>query len=202
MRNACCAMILVGGTFGQAANEALAQHLGGLVLEATNVVSPQNPQTTIEIWAWFVPIPNQAEFFGRAWFDLHAGDGEFVDVQSPFPYPWGVNWGYNPPVFTGSSILNVDIINSYFYPVPDNPILIGAVQWTTSDFKPRSVDVFTETTEFLTWHNVSPFHIPGVYMFKPGEVREGQAMIQVIPAPTSCLSVGLVFTIWSRRRRS
>jgi hypothetical protein len=53
---------------------------GGWLIESSNIVSPSQPTTTIEVWAWFED-PLQRLAFSGGNFDVHASQGEVFNPQ-------------------------------------------------------------------------------------------------------------------------
>lgn len=171
-----------------------AQILGGLTLNPTAVVSPQNPRIDVEIWAWFDYIPGQAEYFGFVEFDLHAADPNWWSIRDgPLAGQGGgilLPW----PVPAGLSMLDVRIGNNIyfpplFFPVPSNPILIAVAEWETTDFTPRTVEVSTDVELFRTLYST----VGGAYTFPPEAISNGHAQIKVIPAPAPFLALACLF---------
>lgn len=165
---------------------------------ASNVVSPEQPSATIEVWAAFDP---SMYAFAKARFDLFAspGSGGFSDpvlrVQGPGDYEGDI-----PP--EGDSVTNVAPYqfvwdNGGPYADPSNPILIWSVTWSTSDFQPRTVALTTKTSEYylyLDWYGLMDDSLEGFV--------EGSGAIQVVPSPASAVVLFAAPCMWLRRLRT
>ncbi len=170
---------------------------GGFTLVSSNTVSPTNPTTVVELWAWFNFVPTQAEIFGVARTNIEASDGDWSSAS--YTLQQGPHLG---PMISGSFILDIHTGQLHFPPAgifakPDNPILIMTAEWTTIDFTPRLVDLTTfGTDKFWIYQNQqgsSTLQLP------PSSIFEGSGVIQVVPAP----SAGLIMAcgVLARRRR-
>ena len=170
-------------------------------------VSPQNPTTTVRVSAYF---PRQLWGYSQGFFDLVGDDvsGEFSDFFLPAPL------GPHPPGIHGCVWLLVgSTMNGAVYDVltgqltvvgciadPTNPLPVFEAQWTTSDFTPRTVELFTSNTQrFSVYvdHNGSAIDLVARNQF-----RHGSAVIQVIPtASAAALLLSPSGAVMLRRRR-
>lgn len=174
---------------------ALAQTNGTFVLTSSNTVSPSSPITTVGIWATLLDPGAQFVFWG-ADYDLTAGDGAFSNPVNMLIGP-----GSSTGVIAGNVISGA--INGQFHLPPtfpgllDNPILLAAYDWTTTDFTPRAVDLHTSNTNiFLVF---SPVTGEIVALF-PDEFKPGSGVINIVPAPAAWFALALPLVAGRRRR--
>ena len=175
---------------------ALGQFDATYLLVSSNTVTPSSPTTTIEIWAMWDDLFNEF-MFGAANYDLTAGDGVFSNPVNVLNGPGSSTGVISGNVITGG-------VNLQFWPGPfgnpnrDNPILLAAYDWTTSDFSPRAVDLQTSNTSVF---NVADLNTGGIVELYPHEFSPGSGVINVVPAPAAWVVLALPLVAAARRRR-
>lgn len=126
---------------------------GGWTIQVSNAVSPAQPSTTVEVYAHFHPIFGLADLFAAGDFSITADEGEWSDpvpVLNHFPATTG-------GVVSGSSVLGA-VVGQYYWPTSGignwaNPILVWRGTWSTSEFIPRGVGLWThDTTAFQVYN--------------------------------------------------
>ena len=165
-------------------------------------VSPSNPQAKVAVSVAFTPVTTSTAV-AQATFSL--GSDDTLGAFSALNYGAGLT-GYCPggPVGTPSTSGGVSGVSIYQLNVlgcqanPANPIEIWTSTWATSNFEPRSVQLKTELSSVSLYsdHGQSG---PNIF-FSIGEVVNGSAIIQVIPAP-GALALLFTSTALTRRRR-
>lgn len=164
-------------------------------IRVSNVVSPGTPSTTVEVYAVWDSDAYYA-FNNATWNLTGDGTGAFSGPASAFTDPGQV--GGTP---TGGDVLGITTGQLHMpmggiFADTSNPIRIWSATWSTTDFTPRTVDLFTETDLYnlfsddtgASW-NVTP------------TVFEAEGQIRVIPAPASLALLGLGGLAALRRRR-
>lgn len=174
---------------------ALSQTLsGGWEISVSNVVSPTNPSATIEVRAFFDPVPGVADLFAAGDFDLVAAEGQF---SLPHLHLTGPNQSVGTLI--GPAVMDAAVHQLHFPPSilgkTSNPILVWSATWTTGDFAPRLVPVTTLDTNLFAVYALQTGTSSSVPL---ANITHGQAVIQVIPAPAS---VVLLLPLMGRRRR-
>ncbi len=164
--------------------------IGGWLIEVIGEpVSPSNPSTTVRVSAHF---PQHLFGFYGANFRLVGSDtiATFTDIVLPAPL------GPRPPGGYGCFGLFVEggipggVERVRFFqegivgciPHKANPLAVFEATWTTSDFRPRVVELETQNTPvFAVWvdHNGN-----SIDLVSRNQFRHGSAVIQVIPAPS------------------
>ena len=174
---------------------------GGWLIESSNVVSPSQPTTTVEVWAWFDDPTGERNAFGRGDFDFIAADGEFSNPQM---YLW-TSPGFSAGTPMGNSVRGVFVGQLWGFvgltANMQNPILVWSVDWTTGDFTPRTVSLDTRnTTTFQIGTNSTQIGMNLLELYPKG-FTPGTGVIRVVPSPAiaTLLVVGAVML---RRRRS
>ena len=178
---------------------ALAQFDGTYLLVSSNTVTPTTPITTIEIWAIWT-IPSVEWVFGSGDYDLTAIDGVF---SNPFNVLNGP--GSSTGIIAGNAISGA--LNGQLHIPPlglfgsrDNPILLATYDWTTTDFRPRTVSLDTSNTSAFIVHEwLIPN--PGPWNLFPWEFTPGSGVIIVIPVPAAWVVLALPLVAAARRRR-
>ena len=177
---------------------ALAQTDGTYLLVSSNTVSPATPTTTIEVWAAFVD-PRGEWIFAGGDYDLTAGDGVFSNPGIVLNGPGNTAGVITGNVISGAIIGQLVFFPPGFFPMNwDNPILLATYDWTTTDFRARSVDLHTSNTSiFIVF---SPFTGEHVQLY-PHEFTPGSGVINVVPAPAAWVVLALPLVAATRRRR-
>ncbi len=174
---------------------ALAQTNGTYLLTSSNTVSPGSPTTTIAIWAAW-DDPGTLFHFGGAGYDLTAGEGEFSNAVNVLSGP-----GSRTGVIAGNVITGA--VNGQFFlggppnPNANNPILVATYDWTTADFRPRAIDLFTSNTQHFIVVSTQTLHQVNLF---PQEFMAGSGVINVVPAPVVWLAIALPLVAGRRRR--
>ncbi len=180
-------LALAGSALGQSFN---------FELVVSNIVSPEQPSATVEVWAAFSPA---LYAFAKARFDLlaSADEGGFSDpvlhLQGPGDY-----LGDIAP--DGDSVLKVAPMQFYWpnggpYGDTSNPILVWSVTWSTSEFDPRTVSLVTLTSEYYVYKE------SGHWDDYIDTFVEGEGSIQVVPGAGTPAVLGLAALAGLRRRR-
>ena len=182
------------------AGGALAQTNGTFLLTSSNTVSPNSPTTRIGIWAAW-DDPTKQYMFGGGNYDLTAGDGEFSNPIDIMLGPNSSTGVINGNVITGGVNGQIWIIPGCgFFGCPTNsPSLIALYDWTTTDFTPRTVGLFTSNTSLFTM--INGWSGQRIELF-PNEFTPGLGGITVVPAPAAWFVLALPLAAATRRRRS
>jgi hypothetical protein len=195
------AMGLFGTAFGVLLPGLLATSALGQTntfdIVVSNVVGPEQPSATVEVWAAFDP---NAYAFCRAAFNVTA-DADPGAFSAPEGMLKGPGSKDGEVVADGDSVLDIMDWQWACHPIyadTANPMLIWRATWSTADFSPRSIGLDTGTLVY----DLYPWgHCEGESFLD--EFIEGSGLIQVVPAPASAalLLVGPLGTIALRRRR-
>jgi hypothetical protein len=159
-----------------------------------NEVNPDQPQTSIEVWATFDPVYH-AFFRGAFTLSTEVDPGRFLDQR--FPEPFYGEEGYVPP--GGDSVTGIwaeQFVWVGYEGNTSNPVHIWSCSWTTDDFTPRRLQLDLLATQF--WVYLDPLGQGLQVEFVP----DALGYINVIPAPPA--GAALVFgtaALASRRRR-
>lgn len=170
---------------------------GGFLLTSSNTVSPSNPSTTVELWAWFDYIPGRAEMFAGTETNIRADEGMWSNVTYQFPI-------IPPPgVIVGTQVINLVASQLHAPPLgiyanPANPILLFTMDWSTTTFDTRTVPIETfDTQVFAVYINQQ-----GAWALLPqSSIFEGSAVIKVVPAPGALAPFAIAGMAAVRRRR-
>ena len=181
-----------------AVSTAAAQQ-GGWLIESSNTVTPSNPTTTVEVWAWY-DNPQGRLAFAYGNFDLVAGDGLFSNARVHLNQ---ANPSATPGVVNGSIVEGALVGQAFgilgLYANEDNPILVWSAHWTTTDFTPRIVSLNTRnTTDF----RVAEILNGAQTQLYPQGFAPGTGMIEVVPSPASAMPLVVVGAMMLRRRRA
>ncbi|MCH9057982.1 MAG: hypothetical protein IIB55_05055 [Planctomycetes bacterium] len=181
---------------------AAAAQQGGWLIESSNVVSPSKPTTTVEVWAWFDDPTGERNAFGRGDFDFIAADGEFSNPQM---YLW-TSPGFSAGTPMGNSVRGVFVGQLWGFvglsANMQNPILVWSVDWTTTDFTPRTVSLDTRnTTTFEIGTNGGHALTMNLLELYPQGFTPGTGVIRVVPSPASATLLVLGAVMLRRRRR-
>ena len=182
------------------AGGALAQTNGTYLLTSSNTVSLSSPTTTISIWAAW-DDPARQYFFGAADYDLTASEGMFSNPVNVLNGPLSSTGVIAGNVISGAR--NGQIWLPPLLPLPPamlfNPMLLATYQWTTTEFRPRSVDLHTGGSTTFIVGDVNTR--TGVEMY-PHDFSPGSAVINVVPAPVAWVVLALPLVACTRRRRA
>jgi len=183
-----------------AAGTVCAQSNPAYVIEVSNPVSPTSPTTTLSVYAaWDQPAPGDF-VFGAGGYDLAADDGLFTGIE---PILGLCNNNAGCGQIRGNRIdgmvtgqLHIPPLN--IFGNPDNPIHLFNIEWTATNFTPRTVGVVTENTSHF---NLVPG--PGGKSINLASMlTPGAASIVVTPAPGVFVVVGAGAVFAVSRRRS
>lgn len=174
--------------------------LNTFIFEISNAISPEQPSASITLWAAFNPdFPKWFAFgetrtevlteFDRGWFS------DPVVILDP--------WGFSKPGEVspdGDRVSGIYAMQIYLpfsiYPDESNPILLWSATWTTDDFTPRQVGLFTESESFALWSAEGGLHDQfGI------DFAEGSGVIEVVPAPGAASALTGLGAWMSRRKR-
>ena len=168
------------------------------LVEVLGSVSPTSPSVTVRISASWEPHPNYL-WFDNGRFDFESGEsGVFTDSRLLPVYTRGILApGARPGVISDNRVVDV-FVHQFFmphvslFPLPDNPLAVWEVTWTTQDFTPRWVPIRTAGVQWLTLFGDSPPY---------PKYQPSSAFIRVVPAPATIAFMlgGLMFA--ARRRR-
>ena len=172
---------------------------GGWFIESSNIVTPSQPTTTIEVWAWF-DDPNRRLAFAQGNFDLRSQEGEFTD---PRVAPAGrYSFGGTAGQAQGNLVTGVDVFQLWgflgLFPNEANPFMIWSVDWTTTDFTPRQVSLETESTSSFM---VGLIQTGERTQWYPQQFVPGTGMIEVVPSLASAMPLVVLGAMVLRRRR-
>lgn len=166
--------------------------------DVSNVVTPINPSTTVEVWAHF--DPGYYAFAGAQWDVTASADvGGFSDAFSILN-TYGTSDGNISQ--DGDFIAHI-IAGQLQFPLGNyfadttNPILVWKATWSTDFFKPRSVNISTATQKCFLYLDDSGLSND----FYDDAFQEAIGSIQVVPAPAAGALLG-VLALTVRRRRA
>ena len=162
------------------------------------IFTPVNPVITVELWAWFDPMP-EADLFASANFDIVATDSQWISSTVHLAGPGSSQGsGLGSPVLTGMSATQLHDPAAGIFGSPDNPIHLWTGRWATTDFTYRIVDVVTfGTVDF------SVFDQQGNAMqLMPGNFVPGHIWFEEVPAPASAVCLSGFLWLTMRRRRA
>lgn len=164
-------------------------------IRVSNVVSPSQPSTTVEVYAEWDSDLFYA--FAAAEWNLRGDtSGDFSGPASAFTDPGQA--GGTPGA---GDVMNI-VTGQLHFPSggfdadTNDPILIWSGTWSTTDFTARFVDLTTETDRYNLYLDSI-----GTSSDVTSTVLEAAGQIQVIPAPASLALVGLGGLAALRRRR-
>ena len=154
-------------------------------------VSPTNPTTTIRLTA---QMPPETYALATTQCDLFADDGEWSSLR------YLTIWSNRLGNINGSTVTDIFFFQFNLDPwpvptIPNNPIALWEGVWSTTDFRPRSVDVVTSTSIF------DIFLVPNVPQRESRlhVLTEGRGSIVIVPSPATATM--LVFAAMMVRRR-
>jgi hypothetical protein len=164
------------------------------------VVSPEHPEATVRLLAWFQGSHNMhpIAFLGGDG-DVLADEGMWTDARlldvhvPPTPPPSGTSAG----TIVGDRV-ELFILGQIHYPPAiqanrDNPIALWEGTWTTGDFTPRDVGIRTANTDRYNWYYTGPTP------WFPAE--HGSASVAVVPTPGAAAALALAGAMSGRRGR-
>lgn len=168
-----------------------------LFFTISNEVSPDQPSTTVTMWAAFDP---KWYAFGLSKPEVwSAGSGDFSSPQAIMKQKKYCDPGDVAPdgdSVTGTRLTQYQWLLGEFADTA-NPIELWSVAWTTDHFKPRSVPVWTRSSSFYIYVDAS-----GQWdNFYGPDFSEARGTIQVVPAPAGSLVIGVGVFVSARRRR-
>ena len=180
---------------------ALAQTNGTYLIQVSGTVSPASPTVSVEIWsAWDQPAPGDYSLYGGD-LDLVASEGAWSNPSFLITPNSG---GWSAGVASGSVISGVLVGQMVCGPIgcvtpnTSNPYPFISAEWTTTDFTPRSVQLFSEgTMNFVLGHST----LHALFHLYPGNFTPGSGVINVVPAPAAWLVLALPLAAAPRRRR-
>ena len=178
----------------------LAQTNGTYLIQVSGTVSPLSPTVSVEIWAaWDQPAAGAYYWYGGN-LDLVASEGEWsnpVMLLAPGP---GSNAG-TPMNSTITGIAVTQFVCGSFGCIPpntSNPYPLIRAEWTTTDFTPRSVQLFSEGTMHFV---LAESTLHRTFQLYPSNFTPGSGVINVVPAPAAWPLAGLLLVSPWRRRR-
>jgi len=197
MRHFASQIAVVSGSFGVSVT-ALAS-LNTFLFEVSNTVSPEQPVTTITLWAAFDPDPK--------WFAF--GEAR-IEVFSEFD-----RGGFSAPVVLlnplglsepgevspdGDRVDGIYAMQIYIPfsvdPLSGTPIPLWSITWTTNDFTSRQVDLGTQSESFKVYTTQGDLiELFGI------DFTEGAGVITVVPGPGPAALLAGVGTWTAHRRR-
>lgn len=167
--------------------------------DVSNIISPDQPTATVEVWASFNPGDYS---FAGADFDVRAGTdaGGFSDPQAVLA-TFGTSDGIvsqNGDRVTGVIAGQIQFPLGGYESDTSNPILVWKATWGTSHFSNRTVDLSTLTRRFAVYLDAdgnSKGYIGNGF-------QEGAGSITVVPAPGALTLVAATGLAAGRRRRA
>jgi hypothetical protein len=164
----------------------------------SNVVSPEQPSATVTLWAAFDP---QWYAFGLSHTEVwgapdpgNFSDPEALIFQKKYCDPGDV-------ALDGDSITGIRITQYHFLlgqlADPHNPLELWSATWTTDDFCPREVPIWTQSLDFWVYISDSG---EGKNFYGP-DFAEASGVIEVVPAPAGAVLLATAGVWTSRRRR-
>ena len=164
-------------------------------IRVSNVVSPGQPSTTVEVYAeWDADL--FYAFAAAEWSLRGDTTGDFSGPGSAFTDPGQVGGtpasGDVMDIITGQ----LQFPSGGFFADTSDPILIWSGTWSTTDFTTRTVDLTTDTGRYSLYLDDT-----GLSSDVTSTVIEAAGQIEVIPAPASLALVGLGGLVALRRRR-
>jgi hypothetical protein len=159
-------------------------------------LSPENPSTTVMLWASFAPSDWA---FAGADLDLHASEPgwEPGSPERRLVQPGQVPGEVTPDRRSITGIGVGQIYGTGFHPDPDNPIEVWRATFAITDFTPRRITLSTDTEQFFVYPQDLGFGSPT----EPRTPIDVEIPIQVIPAPAPLGLLGLAALAATRRRR-
>ncbi|GIW74711.1 MAG: hypothetical protein KatS3mg103_1233 [Phycisphaerales bacterium] len=189
------AVALAGAALGLASTAGATLTPNTYEIRVSNVVSPSQPSTTVEVYAqWDADV--YYAFAAAEWSLRGDATGSFSNPASAFTDPGQVD---GTPI--GGDVTGIITGQLHFPPGSifadtSDPILIWTGTWSTSDFTARLVELTTETTRYSLYLDDT-----GLSSDVTTTVLEALGEIQVVPAPASLALVGLGGLVALRRRR-
>lgn len=164
-------------------------------IRVSNVVSPSMTSTTVEVYAqWDADL--YYAFQDANWNLVGDTTGGFSGPASAFVAPGQVGGTPTAGDVMGIVTGQLHVPMGGVFADTSDPILIWTGTWSTTDFTPRIVDLFTETDEYRLFSDDT-----GAFWDVTPTVLEAAGQIQVIPAPASIALLGLGGLATLRRRR-
>lgn len=164
-------------------------------IRVSNVVSPSQPSTTVEVYAAWDSDLFYA-FAGNEWSLRGDTTGDFSGPASAFTDPGQIDGtpvgGDVTDIVTGQ----LQFPSAGIFADTSDPILIWSATWSTSDFTARFVDLNTETDRYQLYLDDT-----GLSSDVTTTVLEAAGRIEVIPAPASLALLALGGLTAIRRRR-
>lgn len=160
-----------------------------------NSISPANPAVRVTLKAYFSPLD-----YAMAGINVSALSAEpgWSLPRNLAPLTTGAYPGQVSPRGVTSIIggqLNFPVAG--IFADPSNPIAAWTADWTTQDFRRRSVELATDTVRFdlygQRW-NVAIFNRRPV-------VQEGLASIRIVPGPAAAAGLAYAVALCCRRHR-
>lgn len=164
-------------------------------IRVSNVVSPSQPSTTVEVYAqWDADL--YYAFAAAEWNLRGDATGDFSGPASAFTDPGQVGGTPMGGDVTGIITGQLQFPAGSLFADTSDPILIWSGTWSTTDFTNRFVDLQTETDRYSLYLDDT-----GLSSQVTSTVLEAAGQIEVIPAPASLALVGLGGLVALRRRR-
>lgn len=180
------------------ASTAAGQSNATFRLTSSNIVTPQQPTTTIEIWAQWGDIA-AAFVFGGADYALTASEGAFGNATNILNGPGSSVGVVQGSTITGASNGQIHLPPLGIFGSPDNPILLASYEWTTTDFQIRYVTLQTSNTNnFLVAAAVTG----ATTQLFPQSFTPGSGLLVVIPSASTVSLLALGGVVVARRRRA
>ena len=137
-----------------------------------------NPVITVELWAWFDPMPG-ADLFASANIDIASGEGGWISSTVHLAGP-GSSQGTLIGFPRGMIATQQHDPAAGIFGNPRNPIHVWTGQWMSTDFTQRTVDVETfGTVDFSVFDQQG-----NVTQLIPGNFVPGRTTF-VHPAPST-----------------
>jgi hypothetical protein len=185
---------------------AIAQETGGWLIQTGGPVSPSNPVTTVEVWAWFDDPSGLRDAFAIGDLDMVAREGVFDNARVRIAAMRGSSTpGGDPGQALGPRVNDILVFQWWggagLLADTSNPILVWSAEWGTLDFAPRTINLFTENTStFMIGTNSSHVGMNTLELY-PSGFQPGSGVIRVIPAPPASAPLAALIAVGLRRRR-
>ncbi|MFG0282837.1 MAG: hypothetical protein ACF8R7_00305, partial [Phycisphaerales bacterium JB039] len=154
-----------------------------LTFVVSNDISPARPSATVTLYAGYDP-GGYAQAFAFAGAGLEVGASE-PGWSSQQTLPGGSGPGSDGGALApgGARVEGLNVNQIHFPPGgvfadPTNPLPVWQATFEVTDFSARSIDIFTETSDYFVYTDLYPSR-----QSRLDTLIEGAGVIRVIPAP-------------------
>ncbi|MFG0285080.1 MAG: hypothetical protein ACF8R7_11710 [Phycisphaerales bacterium JB039] len=154
----------------------------GMIIRVSNLITPQTPEATVEVWAVFDPADYA---FAAARLEAVAGEAGWAAPELVLGAPGQTAGSVTPDGKRVADIAVGQLHLLYPGPVadPDNPILIWRATFAPALTPARVIDVETRTSEFYTYPHRDP--APPISRYGDAFV-DGSAIVRVGACYADC----------------